>query len=397
MKKALSVKTVVSYIDQILITDPILRSIAIEGEISNYKITGNHLFFNLKEGDVLLRCVAFNYARLGLPELVEGDQVTCHGTISTYSRGSNYQLIVKSADKKGQGDAFLAYMRLKAKLEKEGLFDGKYKVGFPHYPKKIGLVTSPTGAAVRDMINVIQRRWPLCEVILYPAIVQGNRAPSSVIEGLSHFEHNHRVDLVIVGRGGGSFEDLNAFNDENLVRYIFAMETPVISAVGHETDFTLTDFVSDLRCATPTEAAEITTPNREDEIHRIMQSARRLIEQIGIYIDNSKDYFEYLSKVMRFQSPSQTIERDRLKMKQWFSSLIASSTSMMTKEYYDLEQLKQSLEAHNPLGILEKGYALLQTEERKPITSIAALSNQSQICVRMKDGEGVFRIEKETR
>ena len=266
MPRELSVSELNAYVKRLFDNDRALNAISVRGEISNftYHRTG-HLYFTLKDEDSQIRAVMFRSSASTLKFMPEnGMKVIIRGSINVYTQTGSYQIYVNSMQPDGIGALYVAYEQLKSKLESEGLFSDEYKKQIPEYPKKIGVITSPTGAAVRDIINVTGRRFPLAQIYLYPSLVQGDGAEDNLIKALDYFESSGLVDLVIIGRGGGSIEDLWAFNGEKLARRIFECKTPIISAVGHETDFTICDFVADLRAPTPSAAAEIAVPDSRE-------------------------------------------------------------------------------------------------------------------------------------
>ncbi|MBQ1847451.1 MAG: exodeoxyribonuclease VII large subunit, partial [Clostridia bacterium] len=260
----LTVTQLNDFVKMTLDNSPFLRSVGVSGEISNFKYhyASGHIYFTLKDSTSQLKCVMFRSDAVNLKfSPGDGMKVVCTGSVRVYTAGGTYQLYVNDILPDGVGSLYLAYEQLKAKLESEGLFDKSVKKPIPKYPEKIGVITSQTGAAVRDIINIAGRRYPLCEITVYPAIVQGENAEKTLISGLSYFNEKEKADLIIIGRGGGSLEDLYAFNSEALARAIRKSDVPVISAVGHETDFTICDFASDLRAPTPSAAAELAVPD----------------------------------------------------------------------------------------------------------------------------------------
>ena len=280
MDKAITVTQLNNYIKGILENIPPLRDIYVKGEISNYSPnrTG-HVFFTLKDEGSLIPAVMFKYDLSQITFAPEnGMKVICRGRISAYPAQGKYQLYVSEMTPDGVGALYIAFEQLKAKLADEGLFDSRYKKPIPKIPHRIGIITAPTGAAVRDMITVTGRRFPAAEIRLYPSLVQGENAPADLIKALDYFDKEGKCDVIIIGRGGGSIEDLWAFNNEALARRIFACRIPVISAVGHETDFTIADFVADKRAPTPSAAAEIAVPDAKDTKKQLLNVSKRLVD-----------------------------------------------------------------------------------------------------------------------
>ena len=262
-RQALTVTGLNEYIKSKLDTDPVLSGVFVKGEISNFvnHYKTGHFYLSLKDEGGVIRAVMFRQSAMKLNFVPEnGMKVICSGRVSSYVKDGQYQIYITSMEPDGVGALYIAFEQLKKKLEEEGLFDPMYKKPLPKYPKKIGIITSPTGAAIRDMIHVSGRRFPLAKLCLYPSLVQGDGAPAQLIRGIETFNTTCPVDVIILGRGGGSLEELWAFNDENLARAIFASRIPIISAVGHETDFSISDFVADLRAPTPSAAAEVALP-----------------------------------------------------------------------------------------------------------------------------------------
>ncbi|MFY9285992.1 MAG: exodeoxyribonuclease VII large subunit, partial [Tissierellaceae bacterium] len=300
--KPLKVSEVNSYIKSIFQGDMLLSNIEVEGEISNFKRHfSGHLYFSLKDEDSMLKCVMFKYSAKSLSmDLADGQKIIAKGYVSIYEQTGAYQLYVKEISSKGLGDLYLAYEKLKQELEKEGLFKKEFKKDLPTMPRKVGIVTSSTGAAIRDIVSVIKRRFPPCEILIYPSLVQGPNAPKEIIQGLVYLDKREDVDLIITGRGGGSIEDLWAFNDEELARTIFSLDTPVISAVGHETDFTIADFVADLRAATPSAAAELAVPNIDSLNQELDNYFSELLSSYRQKVDRESNRLEIFKKGLKY-------------------------------------------------------------------------------------------------
>lgn len=395
-----------SYIDAI----PAFFNICVKGEISNFTnhYKSGHFYFTLKDRDSLLKAVMFRtYA--GDVRFVpqNGMKVTARGRVSVFVRDGIYQLYCEELIPDGVGDLYLAYEQLKEKLAGEGLFDDSAKKPIPEYPRKIGIVTSPTGAAIQDMLNILSRRFPVCDVELYPVLVQGDGAPKELIDGIRHFDGD--ADVIIIGRGGGSIEDLWAFNSEALARAIYKCKTPVISAVGHETDFTICDFVSDLRAPTPSAAAELAVPDREELIsilngyRRIMSSA--VAAKAGAYRENLTG----LAARRVFSSPfSYTDEKRKLldsycdKMTKAFVGKTDTERRKLTSEtarfkretsvYCDagrksLSAVCARLAALNPMSVLARGYAAVFDSDGGVVTSAKKVSAGDALELKMSDGK----------
>ena len=292
---AFTVSELNNYIKSIFENNRTLSSVMVRGEISNFtNHRSGHLYFSLKDADGQIRSVMFRSRAMGLKFMPEsGMKVIVHGSVTVYPRDGSYQLYVSSMQPDGVGALYLAYEQLKERLFQEGLFDEIYKKPIPAFPKRIGVITSPTGAAVRDIINVTGRRYPCADIYVYPALVQGDGAENSLIKALDYFDSSCLCDVIILGRGGGSIEDLWAFNSEALARRIFEARVPIISAVGHETDFTICDFVADMRAPTPSAAAEIAVPETHELMHKIDNIIGRMSLLIGKRIEHGKQILDF--------------------------------------------------------------------------------------------------------
>ncbi len=388
-KNILTVTELNQYIKSFFDSSVYLQDIYIKGEISNFTnhYKTGHFYFTLKDEGGILKSVMFKSSVVNLKFMPEnGMKIIAHGRVSLYVKDGSYQLYVDSMEPDGIGALYIAYEQLKAKLEAEGLFSATHKKPIPKYPKKIGIVTSPTGAAVRDMINVSSRRFPLTEIILFPCLVQGENAPTQIIQGIKFFNTKMPVDTIIIGRGGGSLEELWAFNDENLARTIFASRIPIISAVGHETDFSISDFVSDLRAPTPSAAAELAVPDYRSEKDYLLS----VIQKIEILeynrINFLKNRIKLISEKKCLNSPTYLIDDKRI-------TLDNLSTKIDDKIGYLLERKKASmtanvskLEALNPLKVISRGYSAVFNEKGKLIKSINDVTNGDLIEFKTVDG-----------
>ena len=313
-KKIFSVSNINKYIKMVFDKDPFLSYVAIKGEITNFKAhSSGHLYFTLKDEASTIKCVMFKSAAQNLNiKLQDGVAVIVMGSVSVYDVGGTYQVYVKSITLDGIGELFAKYEELKKKLEGEGLFSTMYKKQIPFMPNRVGVITSPTGAVIRDIINVSTRRFSKPNILLFPAAVQGDMVASTVISGLRYFNHTNSVDVIIIARGGGSFEDLFGFNDESLAREIFASKIPVVSAVGHETDFTICDFVADLRAPTPSAAAELVYPAEIELLSKLDTLNLRLKASVKNILDRRKQYLEGITKGRLEKTPQDMIARYRI-------------------------------------------------------------------------------------
>ena len=307
--RALEISEVNSYIKTVLINDAILYNLKVKGEISNFKVhSSGNVYLSLKDEKSKINCVIFKSNYDKSLNLDNGSKIIANGYISLYERDGSYQLYINDIEVEGLGNLYIEFNKLKDKLSKEGLFDIKYKKPIPIIPKSIGVITSPTGAVIRDIINVIKRRYPKVKIKLYPVNVQGNQSKYDVCEGIKFFNEQNNVDTIIVGRGGGSIEELWSFNEEIVAREVFKSNIPIISAVGHETDFTICDFVSDMRAPTPSAAAEIATPNLVDLEYKLDNIKNRLNKSVinQVYIDRNR--VEYIFEKINNHLKSYTIK-----------------------------------------------------------------------------------------
>ncbi len=363
-----------------------IPTLYVEGEISNYTHhRSGHIYFSIKDSASTLRCVFFRGNNIHLkftPK--EGDQVICVGNITIYERGGNYQLNVRKMLPSGIGDLQRKFEELKDKLHKEGLFDEIHKKPIPQYPEVIGVVTSATGAAIQDIRNVINRRYP-CKILLYPATVQGENAAQEIIEGINYFRKNP-VDILIIGRGGGSQEDLFCFNDEDLARTIFACEIPIISAVGHEIDFTISDFVADLRAPTPSAAAELAVPDKTDlqsKINAYSQQMQRIVQQ---YIFQKKLYLQDLESRLHKQHPQQKIMIMHNSLDNLTKRMQLATERIIEARRQKLALLQNQLKELSPNEILKRGYSFILLE-KKLMKSVKNLEIGNKVEILFADGK----------
>ena len=367
-----------------------LRSVYIKGEISNFTnhYKTGHFYFTLKDEGSLLKAVMFRASAAKLPFVPEnGMKVVVHGRISAFVRDGQYQLYADDMEPDGIGSLYFAFEQLKKKLEAEGLFAESRKKPLPKIPTRIGIITSPTGAAIRDMINIIGRRFPYAKILLYPALVQGNDAPPQLIAGIEYFNAARSVDVVIIGRGGGSIEDLWAFNDENLARCIAASRLPVISAVGHETDFTICDFVADRRAPTPSAAAELAVPETTELKRKINNIVGRMELLLGKQIENRRQALHYLSTSRGLSAPAAMLDDRRMNLVYLADKLDRAVQTRMTACRADLAQQAVKLDALNPLAIFGRGYSAAFAENGELLSRVEQLTVGQPITIRLSDGE----------
>jgi len=392
--KTLTVSEVTNYIKRMLDNDFILSNLSVKGEISNLKYHGSgHIYFTLKDSNGKVNCVMFKGNAVLLDfALEEGMEVVIKGRASIYPATGSFQLYCDEIKKEGLGDLFIKFEKLKEKLSKAGYFDGENKKQLPRYPEKIGIVTSPTGAAIKDIINVSTRRSTLVDLILYPAKVQGIGAYKEIIKGINYFNKTKSVDIIIVGRGGGSIEELWNFNEEELAKAIFNSNIPIISAVGHEIDFTISDFVADFRAATPSQGAEIAVPLSSDMEAKINDISRILDRRIDDKLKICKSDLSGAERILKIHSPIAKISNSYLEVDKLKDRLNFMIKSKIKRDKNQIENLNNLLLAHNPIRVISKGYAIIEDEEKNLITSKEQLKETINLKISLKDGnvEGNF-------
>jgi exodeoxyribonuclease VII large subunit len=360
----LTVSQLTGYLRQVLESDEVLQDLWVEGEISNFtRASSGHLYFTLKDSQSAVRCVMWRNwaARLDF-EPREGLAVEAHGGMGIYETSGQVQLYVDSMRPAGEGQLFQEFLRLKAKLEGEGLFDPASKRPIPTLPKVIGIVTSPTGAALQDMLNTLRRRFPVVEVVLSPTAVQGVDAPPGIVAALDRLNREVQPDVILIGRGGGSIEDLWAFNDEGVARAVAASSTPIIAGVGHETDFTLTDFAADQRAATPTAAAEVATPDKTDLLGIVAELANRHTTHLNALITDLRWEHGQIHNALERLSPKYAVDSYRQRLDEIMLRLERSMRVRLDRMNMQVASLGQSLRGLNPRAVLNRGYAIVTRE-----------------------------------
>ncbi len=394
MGQAYTVTEINQYIKNMFMRDRILNQIYVKGEVSNCKYhTSGHIYFTLKDAQGQLACVMFAGQRRGLTfRLEEGQSVIALGSINVYERDGKYQLYANEIIQDGQGLLYEKFERLKKSLEEEGLFDIAHKKPIPSFPKQVGIVTASTGAAIQDIINISRRRNPYVQLILYPALVQGQGAAESVVKGIQALD-KLGVDTIIVGRGGGSIEDLWAFNEEIVARAIYQCETPVISAVGHETDVTIADFVSDLRAPTPSAAAELAVNDYTVFVTKVTDYRRKLTREIELKLSDYQNRIKQLRLRLFYASPAYQLKQKRQNLMDTEQKLVQQMNRILREKRHKLEIYIARLEGLSPLSKLSKGYALITDEDHKPIQSIKKVKRDELLTVSLLDGEIRTRVE----
>lgn len=384
----ITVSQINSYIKAILETDNNLSSVFVVGEISNLKRynSGGHLYFSLKDDKSVLKAVMFAGNAQRLPfEPMDGMRVIVGGRVSCYEISGQYQLYADTIQPDGLGSVYLAFEQLKSKLMNEGLFNQEAKKPIPEYPSKIGVITSESGAVIHDIQTVAERRFPICEIVLYPVEVQGKNASSKIIDGIKYFNNTEKVDTIILGRGGGSAEDLWAFNDEDLAREIFTSDIPIISAVGHETDFTICDFVADMRAATPSVAAEAALPDQRIILDSLNDYSLRMKNSINSKIKYALDDVSGIESDLKKSTPAIRIDNYNKILNNLIDRLSKSFKISVEKFQKEHELLLTRLNSADVKGILNKGFSLIFSENRK-IKKVEDLKENSKIIVAMSDG-----------
>lgn len=395
-----SVSDLNNYIKNLFESNRTLTSVSVRGEISNFvSHRSGHLYFSLKDAEGQVRAVMFRSRAASLKFMPEsGMKVILHGSVTVYPRDGSYQIYVSSMQPDGIGALYLAYEQMKTRLAEEGLFDMEHKKPIPEIPRRIGVITSPTGAAVRDIINVTGRRYPGSDLYIYPALVQGDGAEESLIKALDYLDKSRLCDVIIIGRGGGSIEDLWAFNGEKLARRIYEAEVPIISAVGHETDFTICDFVADFRAPTPSAAAEIAVPDRRELLMRIDSFDERLSAALLRSVRRARELLNYLSESANknniyslINSRRENVERNREK-----ASLIMSSKLEIARKQLAINAEKTN--ALSPLSIISRGYSVAELNGRV-LKSVDEFTIDDDFTLILSDGKidgKVTKIRKDT-
>ena len=394
-----SVWEITHYIKQKLDSDELLRDIYVKGELSNVsQPTSGHVYFTLKDEYAELRCVMFRDRNALLKfTLEDGMSVIVRGHISVYEKRGKYQLYVEELQESGIGELYRAFEQLKKKLKDEGMFDAAYKKPIPAIPRTIGIITSPTGAAIRDMINITRRRFPHVHILLAPVAVQGEEAAPQIVNAIKLMNRVNselmKVDVLVVGRGGGSIEELWAFNEESVARAIFASEIPVISAVGHETDFTISDFVADRRAATPSEAAELVVPDKRQIEKNMSTLELQLRQNIYKLIEQQRRRLESIEKNVLFRTPTERINQYRQTVDELKRTLIAEVIHRVQLHKKELQALTGKLDALSPRAILKRGYSIC-LKEQKVVRSVMDVTTGDMLRVLFQDGEAISEVKE---
>lgn len=383
-----SVAQLTRYIRELFSIDYRLQDLSVSGEISNFtKARSGHLYFTLKDEASQLKCVMW---RSGAERLSfvprDGDAVIVTGKVSVYEASGVYQLYADEMEPAGRGDLALAFEQLRDKLDEEGLFDPSYKKPIPRFPRKIGIVTSADAAALRDILNVLRRRYPLVSVLIAPTLVQGNQAPAQIVQALRWLDGRHDIDTILLSRGGGSIEDLWAFNDEEVARAIFAAQHPIICGVGHEIDFTIADFVADLRAPTPSAAAELAVPDFEELTAVLYALQQRLIAEMEDTLQHHQLKWQALNQSLQLLNPQRSVENSRQRLDTLMIRLDNMMGRLLAQKQSRLERSVAALRAISPQATLSRGYAIVRDEEGQLIRSISQVEIGTAVEIQLVDG-----------
>lgn len=399
-RQVLTITQLNEYIRSRMDADPFLSGIAVRGEISNYKLyPSGHYYFTLKDEGAALKCVMFKSSAQRLrfrPE--NGMKIIAMGKVSVYPRDGVYQLSCTALAMDGIGDLYAAFEQLKGKLAKEGLFEPSHKKPLPQYPGTIGIITSSAGAAVHDMLRILRKRYPLTNVRLLPVRVQGAEAPGEIAAAIRYANHYKLADLLIVGRGGGSIEDLWAFNDERVAYAIYESAIPVISAVGHEPDVTISDFVADLRAATPSNAAELAVPDQQALRQTLDSFSNVMANALGRQIKASRQHLKVLSESQSLKSPTGYLEQRRKNLQLLRNRMISAQNASLARNKQRYIANISKLDAMSPLKVLTRGYSMAQTEDGTLLRSVSQVELGQRISVSLSDGRiSATVMEREER
>lgn len=393
-RQALSVTQVNLYVKEVIARDDILCDIIVKGELSNFKAhSSGHMYMSLKDENGVMRAVMFrsNASKL-LFKPQNGMKVLARGRVSVYERDGQYQLYIEEMQQEGQGDLYVAFELLKKRLSAEGLFNPDHKKALPKYPKRVGVVTAPTGAAIRDIINVLTRRFAYSDIVLYPVLVQGENSAASIVEAIEYFNKNNAADVLIVGRGGGSIEDLWSFNEECVARTIYNSHIPIVSAVGHEIDFTISDFVADLRAPTPSAAAELVVPSQTELTEKFNNVYKTMYRQAMRAIENRRIVVNACCDRPMFKNPIQRIENQQQRLDNVSFMLESAYKNAANDKKRKFAEVTAKLESLSPLGTLARGYSVAKDSSGKVIKSVTQVADGDEISVRVSDGDIKARV-----
>lgn len=397
MNSVYTVSQANQYIKNMFNQDFLLNNISVRGEVSNCKYhSSGHIYFSIKDRNGLLSCVMFAGKKRGLDFKMEaGNKVIVSGNINVYERDGKYQLYADKIEKEGTGDLYKRFIELKNELEEMGMFSDEYKKEIPKYSMNVGIVTASTGAAIQDIINISKRRNPYIKLVLYPAKVQGDGAADTIVNGIRCLDSKN-LDVIIVGRGGGSIEDLWAFNEEKVARAIFECNTPVISAVGHETDYTIADYVADMRAPTPSAAAELVVFEYNKLCEKISSYEENMRYRIDIKIRNYRNTVNDLLWKLNKMSPANNIQSKRQRLADLEIRLYDSINRKTSERRHQLELLTERLNGLSPLNKLSGGYAYISDDKNKPVKSIKQINADDELKIVLKDGNAKVKVIDKT-
>lgn len=393
-RQALSVTQVNLYIKEVMNRDDVLTDVLVKGELSNFKAhSSGHMYMSLKDETGVMRAVMFRSSAAKLnfkPQ--NGMKVVAHGRVTVYERDGQYQLYIDHMQQDGIGDLYVAFEQLKNKLSAEGLFDPAHKKPLPKYPRRVGVVTAPTGAAIRDIINVLTRRFSYSDVVLYPVLVQGENAAQSIVSAIRYMNETHGADVLIVGRGGGSIEDLWAFNEEIVARAIYDSEIPIISAVGHEIDFTIADFAADLRAPTPSAAAELAVPAQSELSEKFHNVYVRLYGQVQRMLERKELELKRFRERPALLNPTVKLEEQQIYIDRLRQDFITRAERVMEQKKKELGILASKLNGLSPLGTLSRGYAVAKGADGRVVRSAKQVNIGDEMTVLLEDGTVKTRV-----
>lgn len=387
LRNVYSVGQVNNYIRNMFSQDFLLRQISVKGEVSNCKYhSSGHIYFTLKDKNGTMNAIMFAGNRKGVNfHMKEGDNVVVTGSIEVYERDGKYQIYAKEIELEGAGNLYLQFEALKKELEEMGMFAEEYKQPIPKFAKRVGIVTAPTGAAIQDIRNIATRRNPYVQLILYPALVQGEGAKESIVNGIRALEFLG-VDVIIVGRGGGSIEDLWAFNEELVARAIFDCSVPVISAVGHEVDWTIADFVSDLRAPTPSAAAELAIFDYKLWIQNLREKQMRLNRCMDVKLQRTREYLAHQNTKLLYLSPKNRLNENKRRLMDYEEKIIERMQGKIQTKRQELMLLTRTLEGYSPAKKISNGYAYVELEKKGSLRSVKMVQEDTCILVHLSDG-----------
>lgn len=395
-RQALSVTQVNLYIKEIMNRDVVLTDILVKGELSNFKAhSSGHMYMSLKDESGVMRAVMFRSSAAKLKfKPQNGMKVVAHGRITVYERDGQYQLYIDDMQQDGIGDLYVAFEQLKVKLNQEGLFDPAHKKPLPRYPKKVGVVTAPTGAAIRDIINVLSRRFSYTDVVLYPVLVQGENSAQSIVEAIRYFNRNRAADVLIVGRGGGSIEDLWSFNEEAVARAIYDSEIPIVSAVGHEIDFTISDFAADLRAPTPSAAAELVVPSQAELGEKFNNVYSRLYSQANRIMERARLQLKAQTERPAFRNPMLKVNEERMYLDRLSQDFTTAYTGILNQKKQALQLGISRLDGLSPLGTLARGFSVAKDQQGHVVRTVKQVSAGESLEVMVEDGRILATVDR---